>query len=956
MVKSLSFLLIASVFTIIATTQLEAQAPVNDDCSGIINVSTTPFGAACVSTTSATTLNASTSSPTPVCGGTAGADDIWYSFTANSRSVIIRVSDALLIPSGTASMSMTVYNANVACGALLTQVFCANGFAFGNGFRIVDGLTIGNSYFIRFYVNNFTGNSNATFNFCVQDVPAPPVNDECANATAISTQPFGISCAAAVSANTTGATQSPLNPNCTIVDNNDDIWYSFVAASGSVILRFSNAVQTTSGLSGNLGYALYNTECPSVLNAGNTLVSCNNNIGNGSGHQIISGLTIGNIYILRLFSTTTNNYMRFDFCVQDVPAPPSNDECSGAIELPLTLPGSICMETVSTNTTGATHSVNDPACIAANATNDDIWYKFTASSGTAILRFSNCIDETTNLPGALGFAVYSSCPSNSTALACSNSIGTTSGATTLTGLTAGNVYLLRLFSTANNNYISFKCCLQAPLANDECLTAINIPVSNGFCNSPVLASLNGATSSAGFGTPSCRIGGPSRDVWFKTTIPSTGNLIIQTSAVKTAASDLVMTAYAGVCGSLTEIACDDNGNPETFPSSEHSRITLSGRTPGEIILLRVTAATVFNEEQFAICAWDETISVLPPVTPGGDCLPASTRTIDSTQGNMYMWVPIFDNNGNITAEIYSDGKNLGDINTNVFVNRSGSVRSIDGQFYLDRNITINPASNLAAKLRFYFKDNEFTALKNVDPVISSLSGLGINKTSTACQSAFGGQPGLLTQAANANYGADHYLQFTSPSFSSFYIAKAGIALPVSLSSFTAQCVKEGTRISWTTATETNTGAFVIEKSMDGITFTKLARLDARGNSNSPKQYIFIDKSTFAQNTHFRLQQLDADGKFSYSKIILADCRVNNGNPVIYPNPATHQLTVQLKQPGNNYSVVVTDALGQLVWQQNSIPVGNSFSIDVSNLKAGVYLLTLRSTKNSFSSKFIKTAR
>ncbi len=83
-----------------------------------------------------------------------------------------------------------------------------------------------------------------------------PANDECTGATVITTVPFGPSCSSSVIATTLSATQSSPDPSCTSTDNNDDIWYKFTAASSSVIIRFGNITNNTTGGGAIAGYAL----------------------------------------------------------------------------------------------------------------------------------------------------------------------------------------------------------------------------------------------------------------------------------------------------------------------------------------------------------------------------------------------------------------------------------------------------------------------------------------------------------------------------------------------------------------------------------------------------------------------------------------------------------------------------------------------------------------------------
>jgi hypothetical protein len=749
-------------------------APANDACASAIAIVPQPFGTACTASVSVNTTGATRSVPDAPCGPNDANDDVWYNFTATSSSVILRFSNGqFTTSSGSISVGYALYAGN--CPTSTAALSCSVGIGFGNGYQIIDGLAIGQTYYLRLFTQ---GTHNyATFDFCLQEVPPPPVNDDCSTAIAIAVQPFGPACAASVSANTSGATRSAPDIPCGANDANDDIWYSFTATSQSAILRFGNGTSTTIGSGAALGFALY-ASCPSTTAA----FSCEGSIGFINGHRILTGLAIGQTYYLRLFAQGSNNYMGFTFCVQEVPPPPANDDCSGAIPVTLTLPGTLCTGTVQVNTSGATQSVNNPTCASVNS-NDDLWYSFTATATLAILRFTNCTLTTDGGSGGLGYALYNACPTGTASLACNTNIGVVNGSVNLTGLVAGNTYYLRLFASGSNNYASFLFCIQAPLANDECVNAVNIPVSNGFCNTAVLSSLNGATTSAGFGPPPCVATAQSKEVWFKVTVPATGNLLVQTSPVKFAANNLAMVAYTGTCGSLTQLACDDNGNPDPAPADNHSRLSFTGRTPGEVITLRVIPLSNANEEQFAICAWDETPSVLPPIAASGNCSAGIAPTIDSAQGNIYRWVPLYNNNGEIIAEIYANGTSLGNTAVQLYVN-NGPVRNTNDTFYLDRNVTISPAQPGSGWVRLYLQPAELAALQTVDSTVSPLANLLAIRAGNTCVPGFGLSPQDLL-SSKGSYGSGYYIQAFTSAWGSFYLM--------------GKC---GTSVTWTGAVDT----------------------------------------------------------------------------------------------------------------------------------------------------------
>ena len=67
-------------------------------------------------------------------------------------------------------------------------------------------------------------------------------------------------------------------------------------------------------------------------------------------------------------------------------------------------------------------------------------------------------------------------------------------------------------------------------------------------------------------------------------------------------------------------------------------------------------------------------------------------------------------------------------------------------------------------------------------------------------------------------------------------------------------------LTWTTATETNSDYFTIEKSATGDDFwEEIARVEAAGNSTSETNYVYHDE--FADGlAYYRLSQVDVDAR------------------------------------------------------------------------------------------------
>src|SRR5215831_8109208 len=70
---------------------------------------------------------------------------------------------------------------------------------------------------------------------------------------------------------------------------------------------------------------------------------------------------------------------------------PVNDDCSGAILISTIPYNDLTTDYTNANTNGATRSTPDPSCITSGDNNDDIWYKFVASTQTELLRVHSAV-------------------------------------------------------------------------------------------------------------------------------------------------------------------------------------------------------------------------------------------------------------------------------------------------------------------------------------------------------------------------------------------------------------------------------------------------------------------------------------------------------------------------------------------------------------------------------------
>jgi len=196
---------------------------------------------------------------------------------------------------------------------------------------------------------------------------------------------------------------------------------------------------------------------------------------------------------------------------------------------------------------------------------------------------------------------------------------------------------------------------------------------------------------------------------------------------------------------------------------------------------------------------------------------------------------------------------------------------------------------------------------------------------------------------------------TSGSFTSFSIITLGNLigglnpLPVELTSFTGRSTPFGIALKWTTASEKNSNYFEVQRMTDEG-YQSLGQLAAKGYSHEQVDYSFTDETPLNGENYYRLKQVDLDGTFTYSHVILVRNEVTSSGLHIqlYPNPVRVRadfVHVNVTGPQKNVPVLVSllDINGKEVksYRYKSLDSNNRVEVPTSELKPGIYLLVVQ---------------
>jgi hypothetical protein len=176
------------------------------------------------------------------------------------------------------------------------------------------------------------------------------------------------------------------------------------------------------------------------------------------------------------------------------------------------------------------------------------------------------------------------------------------------------------------------------------------------------------------------------------------------------------------------------------------------------------------------------------------------------------------------------------------------------------------------------------------------------------------------------------------------------SLPVQFAVFSLERIGNTNRLTWETLSEIETSHFVIERSLDALSWENIGELKASGNSNERKFYQFDDNESLIGNIFYRIKQIDLDDRYAYSKVekiyISSSFEIN-----VYPNPCSMILSITLKDMSKPYIAEIYSIAGnRLITQEiNSL---NS-KINVESLTKGNYLIRLFNKEKTIMSKFTR---
>jgi hypothetical protein len=484
----------------------------------------------------------------------------------------------------------------------------------------------------------------------------------------------------------------------------------------------------------------------------------------------------------------------------------------------------------------------------------------------------------------------------------------------VSGLVPGTVYEFYVRADCQTNGTSLwtgPFTFTTSPANDDCPAAVQLTVGSVFADNAVTGTNVSATNSNP-PAPGCAslLGG---DVWYKVTVPISGSVTLETGFVSLSPiSDTGMAVYSGTCGLLTLVQCDDDSSA----NGNFSLVSLTGRTPGEVLYVNVWEYANDAFGQFQVSAYDCPSFVPAPTGNSTQVFCSAATVLDLyVDGNSIKWyalptggTALSDTDSLVDGTTYYASQTIDCEGYNRF-----AVTVVLSSFPVVSNITLDNCSNVfdltsanssitsETNVTFTYFIDSFDADNNTNPIVTPAAFTGTDDQ-------------IIYVKVNNNNGCYSIAELTLNIITT--LAPTGDAAQTYCNATLADLVVNGISILWYDASTAGNVLLPTTTLVSGTTYYA-SQTENSCESTARLAIAVTEDCSLATN------DLD-NSKFKY-----------------YPNPVKNVLNLSYSQ--NISKIQIMNIIGQEVLSKSMNT--NQSQVDMSQLPSGTYLVRVTAENN-----------
>ncbi|MFK8005591.1 MAG: tyrosinase family protein [Saprospiraceae bacterium] len=179
------------------------------------------------------------------------------------------------------------------------------------------------------------------------------------------------------------------------------------------------------------------------------------------------------------------------------------------------------------------------------------------------------------------------------------------------------------------------------------------------------------------------------------------------------------------------------------------------------------------------------------------------------------------------------------------------------------------------------------------------------------------------------------------------------ALPIELSFFSGERIRDDIQLSWQTITEIQNKGFEIYRSSINHPWEKIGWVDGNGSSTQQHLYTFEDIQPVYGINYYRLKQIDFDGSVENSEIVAVEYDKSDLKIQVFPNPSNRKFNVQIDNPFyKKMQIRINDNLGRKVWESDLIFDEPNWRKELEIDKNGLYFITVELGSETYYERIV----
>jgi hypothetical protein len=182
-------------------------------------------------------------------------------------------------------------------------------------------------------------------------------------------------------------------------------------------------------------------------------------------------------------------------------------------------------------------------------------------------------------------------------------------------------------------------------------------------------------------------------------------------------------------------------------------------------------------------------------------------------------------------------------------------------------------------------------------------------------------------------------------------------LPVTFTSVNAAQQGKNISVEWKVSNQNNIKQYNVERSTDGINFSKVSSMAAYGSNGNSATYNWVDMNPFAGNNFYRIRSIGIDGDIKESKIVMVKIEKVNPAITVYPNPVINgKATILFTDMEKGvYHLSLINRLGQTIFIRDINYSGGTAANSIifgKHIAAGNYRLLIINPDNSKTTRTV----